>query len=439
MAFFNDLKKSPQNIIKNWITHAEIKGATTSNLKWILNDAKMIEDYILSKKNTKDGTKSVHFAILAKLIERLGNNELYKKYSKIATNYNKKVQAKQREQDVLPERARNWVPWEEVMVRREQLREESEEDPDNLKKHLSYLILSLYTYQPPIRGEYFNMEITKNKPPEDDKNYLWEHGNKYTIVLNHHKTKKKYGRKEIDLDSKTLINIIDESLEQFPRKYILSAIKKQWESKPLTLSNFRNSIELFPGNQVSIDLLRSFYITQFYNNLSTDEKGKTIIRTIADKERLASKMLHSVAEAEKSYNKPKEKGNDSDSDSDSESDNESESDSDSDSDDEVERKEKKEKKISKKEKKAPEIKEQKIPVRKPFDRKAWAKEYMPKYRAENREKFQKDNKNHYEKNKYNILRKKYLREYNSGNVGKPKPSTIQKYNFVYDEESKTWR
>ena len=417
MSFFNELKKNTKDHIKNWISHADIKGATTVNLQWILTQNKEIEKYILSK-NTKDGTKSAHFVTLAKILERLGDQQGYKKYSKIATNYNKKVQAKQREQEVLPERTGDWVPWEEVMQRRKELRKESKEDPENYKKHLTYLILALYTYQPPIRGEYFNMEVVKNKPPENNKNYLWDNGDKYTIVLNNYKTKKKYGRREIDIESDELARIIEDSLERFPRKYLLSSLKKQMATKPLTYRNFFNYIKLFPDKNVSVDLLRSFYITQFYNNLTTDDKGKYKIHTIADKERLAAKMLHSVSEAEKSYNKPKENV-------------------DSDSEDDESESEDEEEKIPEKKKKEKKIKEA-LPQKPRFDRKAWSKKYMPEYLKKNAEIISQYHKNYYEQNKYDILRKKIIRELNGDNVDKPKPATILKYNLIFNEETGLW-
>ena len=64
------------------------------------------------------------------------------------------------------------MSWKNVMKRREALKKK-EEKSDDYETHLLYLILSLYTYQPPIRGEYFDMKIAKTKPADDNKNYLW--------------------------------------------------------------------------------------------------------------------------------------------------------------------------------------------------------------------------------------------------------------------------
>jgi hypothetical protein len=69
----------------------------------------------------------------------------------------------------------------------------------------------------------------------------------------------------------------------------------------LGYDNFHKNLrkEIFPGKAPSIDDYRSFYITQFYNNRSMDEKDQKEEHSHADKEVLAKQMLHSAQEAYK--------------------------------------------------------------------------------------------------------------------------------------------
>jgi len=248
------------------------------------------------------------------------------------------------------------------------------------------------------------VKMKKDKVPRNDgQNYLWNHDDKYTIIINQdkvsHQYKKggtiKYRLGKIDIESKTLTNIIDESLKTFPRKYILSLLTNR--NNPLGKQNFERILnEIFEpeGKKVTVDILRSVYITHFY------ESNPTLLQ----REKLAKQMRNSVSVQEKSYRKiikPKE--------------------------DEVEEVEE-----------GPKIKKksQSEPTKKKYFN---LKEYMKEYRGKNHKKIDAYNKEYVEKNRDKVYRNKILRELNvTGNVKYPRKETIDKYNLEYDEIQDKW-
>ena len=69
-----------------------------------------------------------------------------------------------KKQELLPQRKDNFVLFHDIVKRREQFRQLFEQDKTNNKYNLSYVLLSLYTMQPPIRMEYKDMEIVNVLP-----------------------------------------------------------------------------------------------------------------------------------------------------------------------------------------------------------------------------------------------------------------------------------
>ncbi len=96
----------------------------------------------------------------------------------------------------------------------------------------------------------------------------------------------------LTLDS-TLNSIIDDSLIHFPRKYILSLIRDG--NKPIGKQLFERLLtSCFTDKHVTLDSLRSAYITDKYNSKQF---------TMRQKEELAKKMRHSVNVASQIYHK----------------------------------------------------------------------------------------------------------------------------------------
>jgi len=433
MSSFKKLPKAYQNIVKTWKNQTDIKGANLNSLSWVIDNAKEVEEYI--KKYNSINTRKTHFQALSRVAKDLGKNVMSEKYSVIATDLNKQHVEKAKEQKP----KENGLTWSTIMKRREEMKKITKKYPLDYRSHLNYLIISLYSYQPPIRSEYSDMIFTKEKPTDKSENYLWKHGDKYTIVLNYYKTDKTYGQANIDIVSKRLREILNDSFSKFPRKYVLSLISNKKE--PMDYQNLYYYRMPEIGKQISVNNLRSAYVTQFYNNRSMDEKDEKEEHNHKDKEKLAKQMNHSAEEAYKTYfkltgtkieeeEKNIKKKQKEYQDKKKEEKKQIESDSETESEDEDEKK----KIESDSETESEDEDEKKVQPKKKFDRKAYAKEYRKKHP----EKYAKYAKKYYENNKTQYLRTKILYELNSGNTSNPKPQTIEKYKLKYDKESKKW-
>ena len=391
---FQSLSKNHQDKVRTWLNNISgIKGSL-DNLNWVNRYHRKIYKYINDTYTKKNSLKS-HLSTLGQIVKLLGNERAYFQYSAESTAIQKQISKQNKEQQTDPERLNNFVCFNDIVKRRDEFGKRFEEAPNDNKLNLSHLLLSLYTYQPPLRQDWKNVSITETKPPVNTKqNYLWKQENgKYTLFLNHDKVTHAYGKTQLELPDE-LNKIIDRSLEKFPRKYVLSLIRDG--GKPAGKQNFERLLnEAFAPKRVSIDLLRSAYIIDKYNNKKM---------SLAQKEELAKQMRHSTSTAEENYHKL---------DVDCENN-------------------------------APPVQPlppmQKVEVPPPEPKKYFnLKEYMKKYREEHKEELAQRRAEYYTQNKDKILRRKIIWNLNrSQNTTEPSAESLAKYNIRYDEEKKMW-
>ena len=123
-------------------------------------------------------------------------------------------------------------------------------------------------------------------------NYLLNKNGKYYVVIRDDKVIKSHGPAQFEL-SNELNNVINISLEAFPRKYILSTQREG--SKQIGKQGFESLLkQCFSPQRVTVDILRSAYITHFYSDPR---------KTLAQKEDLAKLMRHSAIIAQREYQK----------------------------------------------------------------------------------------------------------------------------------------
>lgn len=157
------------------------------------------------------------------------------------------------------------------------------------KYSLDHLIVSLYTYIPPRRREYYNMIVSFNKPESYDKrlNYVIvpEDDNAF-FVFNEYKTKSTYGEQIIELPS---------ALDNIVRMYIiLNRIIEGDKLIPVkTPTNMTKRVQhaFAKGfdKSISINILRHSYVTHYMNTCQQLTAG--IIKETS------WKMAHSVEES----------------------------------------------------------------------------------------------------------------------------------------------
>jgi len=174
-------------------------------------------------------------------------------------------------------------------------------DFDNIKtltSHYQYLLLSLLTYQPPLRTNfYITCQIINRKKDNDNINNFLRIDKRgklkaYYIINNDKVTNTKIynmdkNLSKIEIEDKKLIEIIEKSYEKYPRKYLF-----ELNEKPITAPTYLNWLRKITGvDEINNDMMRSSYINWFYS----------IQRNTNEKEKLSKQMRHSANTAQTNY------------------------------------------------------------------------------------------------------------------------------------------
>ena len=168
------------------------------------------------------------------------------------------------------------------------------------RSHLQYLLLALLVKQPPLRTSFFSSATFHTKGGYDEnKNYvmLLTTSEKKRVILYVGKDKvsntKTFSgdifKNNIEVEDKSLIDLIYYSFEKYPRTYLFENRGKPMQDETL-LQYLR---EITKVSKINVDMMRSIYITHHYNQKLT----------FAEKDKLAQKMRHSVHTAELRYYK----------------------------------------------------------------------------------------------------------------------------------------
>jgi hypothetical protein len=266
------------------------------SFKFLNNVDKIIEKISKYKDNTKK-------SVLISIVSLLGCCPDDKKLVKLRKTYyqlmiEKSNEIKDNETDEpTDEQKANWISWEDVKNKFDELKKMVDEFKDNKKLNenqsdtlLMYFLLSLYIYNPPRRNkDYQFMNVVKkyNDSMDDDVNYLSYDDDKF--IFNNYKTSKKYGRQTIDIkpEQKECINLY---LKFHPK--ILGKITKNTNTPLLVIDGHPlvqvNSItkilnKIF-GKRISSSALRHIFLSDKYKDITKDMKAD------------AEMMAHSVGQ-----------------------------------------------------------------------------------------------------------------------------------------------
>lgn len=168
-----------------------------------------------------------------------------------------------------------YVPYKEIVEKRDTLKKGSKER----------LVLSMYTYLPPLRSDFNKVFIYKKeyKTYEHD-NYIILLDKKYpsTLILNEFKTKKK--DTYVRVLPEKLVDEINESLKLYPRDWLfIDRSGGPYSSGSFTKWTNRTLKSLF-NRALTISLIRHSFI----NNLDFNTL------TVKEKEDIAKDMTHTV-------------------------------------------------------------------------------------------------------------------------------------------------
>ena len=141
----------------------------------------------------------------------------------------------------------------------------------------SYLVIALYTLQPPVRLNYSDMKIIKNEDQiEEGKNYILNKSrNKKQFIFQDYKTSKKHG-KIIQPINKELNTIINKWLKVNKTDNFLIDQK----GNPMNanqLGKFITKAFDFTGKKITLNLLRHVYISENID-LEAIKKGQQLAK-----------------------------------------------------------------------------------------------------------------------------------------------------------------
>ncbi len=289
----------------------EEKGIAPSSVKLYINNLKKLNDgepitsfkflekpeKIVEKLSKYKPTTKRNFLISIVSALNTDNNskikKLYGKYYDLMLNMNEEVKNIIHDPDSLPE-------WKLIIGKLDELQKEVDEfknnktiSPPEFETLLKYVVLSLYTLQPPRRnGDYLDMYIVEKYNPElsNEKNYLSRSTAEF--VFNAYKTSKKY-KQQIEKITPDMIEVLRIYLKFHPLLKNGKLPKGVNEVKFLVyrdgegvqqinaITRILNSVL---GKGVASSKLRHIYLTSKYGD------------TVKEQAKDAQAMGHSVAQ-----------------------------------------------------------------------------------------------------------------------------------------------
>ena len=290
-------KNLSESSIKLYIRNLEkLNGGELKDFKFLKNVDTVLDLLKAYKDNTKRSILISIVSILGCCPEDKKIVKLKQKYYDLMLKKNDEIKEKATD-EATEEQKENWISWEDVKKRFDELKKEVEESTNNtvvLSKPsyetlLYYMILALYIHNQPRRNkdyQYMNIVFKSNDKLPKDKNYLSYSDNKF--IFNVYKTSKKYGQKVEDI-SEELKKCIDLYLKFHPK--IKGKVKKNtdtsflvgYDGNPLSQVNSMTKIfnKIF-NKKISSSALRHIFLSDKYGDVVKEMKED------------ADKMGHSV-------------------------------------------------------------------------------------------------------------------------------------------------
>lgn len=241
---------------------------------------------IMSKlENYKENTKRLYLIAISSILNVENKTKLYDKYFKLMIEKNKELKKQEAMNEKTPEQNKNWIEWEKIIEKRDELKKQVEtiKGKNITEKQyndiLKYLILSLYTHQPPRRNsDYQYMNVVKINPGDlvDSKNYLIINDEKF--IFNKYKTQKKFGQQEEKIN-KELMDVIMLYLKYHPniKGKLLKNLNKEflvyYNGKPLdSVNSITRILNSIFDKQISSSMLRHIYLSSKYQDVVEEQK-----------------------------------------------------------------------------------------------------------------------------------------------------------------------
>lgn len=268
----------------------------TQNVRRLAEDVpmrslKFLKDYetIVRKLSTKHlKTRSVYLsAVMAALrVEPRVPHKILTQYERLMYDYIGVLirEKKETENTKSDSQACEWLNWEEVLKRREELRGGFEEvvelakrrrpTPMEFQSAQDYLILCLYTMTPPRRNvDYLDMGVVKEMPEKLDESINYYIQNEGVFLFNNYKTVKYEGGEELEVPEE-LQEVINAFMPLVPGNPKFKFLITKYDGTKYTYSNALTKIlnRIF-GKKVSTSMLRHIYLTCKYGDTMEEQKA----------------------------------------------------------------------------------------------------------------------------------------------------------------------
>jgi hypothetical protein len=194
----------------------------------------------------------------------------------------KVLKEKESKQLLTDKQQSNFVKWTDLLAAQTKLAGMQKSDV----QWKQYVVVSLYTLNAPVRADYGAMEVhTRRNKSRTENELIWN--SKPTFIFRKYKTAGGYGVVEIPV-SKPLVAVLKEWFEH------LGSVPKYLLGETATSSNtfavyIAETFKKHTGKSLGVSLIRHSYITHVYPTL----------RSLAKKEELARRMLHSTERQER--------------------------------------------------------------------------------------------------------------------------------------------
>lgn len=158
------------------------------------------------------------------------------------------------------------------------------------KGSMERLLLSMYSYLPPVRLDFGSVKIYREEPNiekiPDNANYIVLARDNNYLGLQEYKTAKRYGKKVSDLPPE-LVQEIEDSLVRRPRDYLFVGKTDQPFEKSNTYGKWvSRHLEKIFKKHMTVNTLRHMYISNRSDKIET--------KCVKERKEIAAAMGHSI-------------------------------------------------------------------------------------------------------------------------------------------------
>jgi len=279
-------KNLSESSIKLYIRNLEkLNNGEFKDFKFLKNVDEVTEKLNKFKDNTKRSNLISIVSILGCCPDDKKLVLLRKKYYDLMLKKNDEIKEKTTNEPTEEQKA-NWISWEDVKKRFDELKEEVEKfkelkvvSENQWNTLLSYMILALYVHNQPRRNkdyQYMNVVLKENPKLSKETNYLAYNDNEF--VFNVYKTSKKYGQKKEPIKEDLKV-CIDNYLKFHPKikgkvnKNTNTAFLVAFNGNPLIQTNSMTKLfnKIF-NKKISSSALRHIFLSDKYGDVVKEMK-----------------------------------------------------------------------------------------------------------------------------------------------------------------------